>query len=199
MPCDTNILQPRLPRTESSLHMSCGHLLRRDQLTEHCHSVHNTIMAGVMDGWLIERCPLAGYGCEFYQFRLQPKGGRYVVKFDDVLGVFYLESKTPLPLPPSTPVPDLPSELWCLIGQYCDNYTLAQLCLVSPELRHVSNHLLVSRGVSHFRWCRSQAPGVPRCYSQARQVTETEERMVVNISCQFAACKSWECQSEVAF
>ena len=65
---------PRLPRTESSLHMSCGHLLRRDQLMEHCHAVHNTIMAGVMDGWLIERCPLAGYGCEFYQFRLQPKG-----------------------------------------------------------------------------------------------------------------------------
>jgi hypothetical protein len=37
---------PLLHRSEASLHLSCGQMLRRDQVTAHADTVHNRIMAG---------------------------------------------------------------------------------------------------------------------------------------------------------
>ena len=45
------------------------------------------------------------------------------MKFDDDLGVFYLRTKEELPDPTSCYIPQLPAEIWCLIGQ-CSNYLL---------------------------------------------------------------------------
>ncbi|XP_063685549.1 F-box only protein 30-like isoform X3 [Bolinopsis microptera] len=149
---------PLLHRSEASLHLSCGQMLRRDQVSAHADTVHNRIMAGIMDGWMIERCPLSAYGCEHYQIRIQPKGGKQEVKFDDDLGVFYLRTKEELPAPTSCYIPQLPAEIWCLIGQYCDSYTLAQLCSVSFLHHTISAQLLQSRGLAHKRWTRGLGP-----------------------------------------
>ena len=35
---------------------------------------------GIMDGWMLERCPLAVYGCKHYEIRVQPKGGKHQVQ-----------------------------------------------------------------------------------------------------------------------
>lgn len=69
-----------------------------------------------MDGWMIERCPLSAYGCDFNQIRVQPKGGKLQIEFDDELGVFYLKTKDKLPPPSNGYIPYLPAEIWCLIG-----------------------------------------------------------------------------------
>ncbi|XP_063685547.1 F-box only protein 30-like isoform X1 [Bolinopsis microptera] len=185
---------PLLHRSEASLHLSCGQMLRRDQVSAHADTVHNRIMAGIMDGWMIERCPLSAYGCEHYQIRIQPKGGKQEVKFDDDLGVFYLRTKEELPAPTSCYIPQLPAEIWCLIGQYCDSYTLAQLCSVSFLHHTISAQLLQSRGLAHKRWTRGLGP---RLWDKQRKVISDDMRTLVSISCSFAACKRWEPRPEI--
>lgn len=158
---------PRLHRSEASVHLSCGQLLRRDQITHHLDAVHNRIMAGIMDGWMVNRCPLAVYGCEYNQIRVQPKGGKQEVKFDEDIGVFHLRSKEELPPPLPANLPKLPAEIWCLIGQYCDSYTLYQLSLVSSLHQLISSHLLYSRGLITKKW--SPCPRTPRLWSKHRK------------------------------
>ena len=55
-------------------------------------------LPGIMDGWMIERCPLSAYGCEHYQIRIQPKGGKQEVGLKKIYISIVIVMNIALPL-----------------------------------------------------------------------------------------------------
>lgn len=67
---------------------------RRDEYGWHYKNAHSEIHGG-LNGWLIERCPLAQYGCKFARLRFSPAPENSSIVYNDVLESFGVACKVP--------------------------------------------------------------------------------------------------------
>ncbi|KFM62530.1 F-box only protein 30, partial [Stegodyphus mimosarum] len=65
----------------------CCQEFRRDQYGWHYKNVHSEIHGG-LNGWLIERCPLAQYGCMFARKRFNPAPQNSYIVYNEILESF---------------------------------------------------------------------------------------------------------------
>lgn len=143
----------------------CGQFLRRDEYHSHFRNVHLDIQAG-LNGWFVQRCPLAYLGCTFSQTRFHPTGHRATVRYCQDLNTFALQpvvstsllegGKTLSPERNRAryldPLSRLPFEILQHVAGFLDSLSLTQLSRVSRLMREVCATLLQERGMVSLKW-----------------------------------------------
>ncbi|XP_015923475.1 F-box only protein 30 [Parasteatoda tepidariorum] len=145
----------------------CSQEFRRDQYGWHFKNVHSEIHGG-LNGWLIERCPLAQYGCKFARRRFNPESKNSDIVYNENLesfGISYsstcnkenvtedagLKSSSHAQ---SFSLLDMPFDVLQHIVRFLDSFSLANLSLTSTLLRDVCSTILKDRGLVHLKWER---------------------------------------------
>ncbi|XP_038657852.1 F-box only protein 40 isoform X1 [Scyliorhinus canicula] len=143
----------------------CHHFFRRDEYSSHFRNVHADIQSG-LNGWMIQRCPLAYLGCSYAQQKFCPSKKRVKVIYNrhqnafavkpDVAAVLCQHShrdqniwkngKSMLSLN------SLPSEILRYIASFLDSYSLAQLSQVSVLMNVISSTFLQEHGMVFLDW-----------------------------------------------
>ncbi|XP_073335991.1 F-box only protein 40-like [Pagrus major] len=156
----------------------CGHTFHRKEFATHCRNVHGDIQTS-LDGWFMQRCPLAYLGCSYSQRRFQPSTHKATVSYNQQLRSFNLrptlvdsvgdDSQPPGSSADSSTaqrrrrgraaggedsLSSLPYEVLCHMATFLDSLSLSQLALVSRLMRQVCSSLLQERGMVTLRWER---------------------------------------------
>ncbi|GFT57383.1 f-box only protein 30 [Nephila pilipes] len=150
----------------------CCQEFRRDEYGWHYKNVHSEIHRG-LNGWLLERCPLAQYGCKFARRKFNPIPKNSYIIYNEALESFGLafssfdevhSSKASCDSSKSSRhedshqlnLVDLPFDVLQHIVRYLDSFSLANLSLTSHLLRHVCSTVLKDRGLVHLKWERQK-------------------------------------------
>ncbi|GFS54024.1 f-box only protein 30 [Trichonephila inaurata madagascariensis] len=148
----------------------CCQEVRRDEYGWHYKNVHSEIHRG-LNGWLLERCPLAQYGCRFARKKFNPLPKNSYITYNEAMESFGLAFSSPEEVDSSITnsnsskssrhedsqslnLVDLPFDVLQHIVRYLDSFSLANLSLSCHLLRHVCATVLKDRGLVHFKWER---------------------------------------------
>ncbi|XP_061658522.1 F-box only protein 40-like isoform X2 [Syngnathoides biaculeatus] len=149
-------------------------------------NVHSDIQMSV-NGWFLQRCPLAYLGCTFSRPRFTPSTHQANVVLTEDLGFFQLrpvvpavESRTSSCLT----LTSLPFELLCHVATFLDSVSLSQLALASRLTRQVCATLLPTRGMVSLCWERTAHSG--------GGVQWRAEHKVWHFSGSFSAVDTWK-------
>ncbi|XP_054718988.1 F-box only protein 30-like [Uloborus diversus] len=143
----------------------CSQAFRRDEYGWHYKNIHSEIHGG-LNGWLVERCPLAQHGCKFSRKKFNPAPKNSYVVYNEVLesfGVAYSSdvsenSSTDSHSPNSHYSTDainlvnLPFDVLQHIVHYLDSFSLANLSLTCSVLRDVCSTVLRDHGLVCLKW-----------------------------------------------
>ncbi|KAF8777692.1 F-box only protein 30 like protein [Argiope bruennichi] len=143
----------------------CCQEFRRDEYGWHFKNVHSEIHGG-LNGWLMERCPLAQYGCKFARTRFNPVPKNSHIIYNETLesfGVAYsvhdelTSNKTNSSnFTHQLNLQDLPFDVLQHVVRYLDSFSLASLSLTSTLLRNVCATVLKDRGLVRLKWERQK-------------------------------------------
>lgn len=155
----------------------CASLFRRDQYKWHYQNSHADIGFN-LNGWLLQRCPLANYGCPYTQFRLKPKDRsiRFVRNFScfaapyDSLGIIENRSNNQnLSL-----LLDLPTEILVYLLFFLDNLSLNCLAKTCRYLRDICCSMVDELGIVLTTWCK-------RSYKESGSCSWKEDKKVSSL------------------
>ena len=188
-PLGLNVMLEHTPRNYCNYpyyQFSCSALLRRDQIRWHVLNNHVDI-AFDLNGWLMQRCPLAQYGCPYYQMRLKPtrqRGVRFMKEFscftsyydsqersNKLSSVNCCSSVRGRNVPADLQLVDLPNELLMHLFQYLDNLSLNCIAKTCNRLRKIAFSLIDSFGVVFTVWRK-------KTYEESGSKSWREERKV---------------------
>ncbi|XP_028818272.1 F-box only protein 40 [Denticeps clupeoides] len=174
----------------------CDNVFRRKDYASHFRNVHSDIQFG-LNGWFLQRCPLAYLGCKYSQRRFQPSTYRARVSYAEDLNTFSLQPEVP-------PVhlegvkkmsserararnldslSRLPFEVLRHVAGFLDSYSLYQLSLVSQLLREVCSTLVQERGMVLLKWEK-------KTYSHGGWTWRCRKK-VWQFSCLFSRVDKW--------
>ena len=155
-----NVVIETLPKFQQQYPMYtffCSKLFRRDQYKWHYKNTHTEIHSG-LDGWMMQRCPLAQYGCPYVSYRLKPVSINSSVYFNRVFKCFGIcmnkdsEFSSAIKDRDSKSIIDLPVEVIELIVSYLDNLSLNCFAKTCQLLKSVCFSMLDKRGIVVSGW-----------------------------------------------
>ncbi|XP_065654206.1 F-box only protein 40 isoform X4 [Hydra vulgaris] len=155
-----NVVLETLPRFQIQYPMysfTCSKLFRRDQYSSHCLNIHTDIYPHLND-WMVQRCPLAAYGCPYSQIRLKPKGRKVCVS--KVFGCFTSVEDNPRIENISDKkneqivfsILDLPEEVIEYLFSFLDSLSLNTIAKTCSSFRSVCYNMLDTRGIVVSCW-----------------------------------------------
>ncbi|GBM68423.1 F-box only protein 30 [Araneus ventricosus] len=143
----------------------CCQEFRRDEYGWHFKNVHSEIHGG-LNGWLMERCPLAQYGCKFARTRFNPVPKNSHIIYNETLESFGVAYSVHEELASNKTngsnfthqlnLQDLPFDVLQHVVRYLDSFSLANLSLTSTLLRNVCATVLKDRGLVRLKWERQK-------------------------------------------
>ncbi|XP_069744570.1 F-box only protein 40-like isoform X2 [Narcine bancroftii] len=161
----TECITKRYSKSTSVFTFMCHHFLRRDEFSSHFRNVHADIQSS-LNGWMVQKCPLAYLGCTYSQQRFRPSTQKAKIIYNQQQSAFAIK-------PDVSPflcqncnggtnewgkrknllsLTRLPSEILRHIASFLDSYSLTQLSQVSVLLHEISSSLLQERGMVHLVW-----------------------------------------------
>ncbi|KAK2155791.1 hypothetical protein LSH36_231g03017 [Paralvinella palmiformis] len=156
------------PKQDSIFTFMCAQVFRRDQYGAHVKNIHSEIYAG-LNGWLVQRCPLACYGCPFSVRRMFPNNEHSQVVYSTVVESFGIQpsptetgSRTDNSSSTDKHVPllvELPAEVLEHIARFLDGFSLNNLALTCRLLRDVCYNILPDKGIVVGEWECEQVNG----------------------------------------
>ena len=163
-PLGLNIVVERLPRFQSQYPMynfACSKLFRRDQYASHCLNIHCDIYPHLND-WMIQRCPLAAYGCPYSQVRFKPKGR--TVCLSKTFGCFTsvqdnqtnIENFSNQNCMQGISILDLPEEVIEYLFTFLDGLSLNAIAKTCSSLKNVCYNLLDTKGIIVSCWSKQK-------------------------------------------
>ncbi|GIY18476.1 f-box only protein 30 [Caerostris darwini] len=134
----------------------CCQEFRRDEYGCHYKNVHSEIHGG-LNGWLLERCPLAQYG----SFTDHEKLDSDTTIKNSSNSMKHEQSQLNLV--------DLPFDVLQHIVRYLDSFSLANLSLTSSLLRQVCSTVLKEQGLVCLKWERHKTKDNKVTWKVAKQ------------------------------
>ncbi|XP_048396584.2 F-box only protein 40 [Stegostoma tigrinum] len=161
----TECITKRYNKLNSAFTFMCYHFFRRDEFSSHFRNVHADIQSG-LNGWMVQRCPLAYLGCSYSQTRFCPSRQKAKVIYNQHQSTFAVKPNVPAVLcqhshrdskvwqsrKSGLSLSTLPSEILRYIASFLDSYSLAQLSQVSVLMNAVSSTLLQEHGMVFLVW-----------------------------------------------
>lgn len=143
---------------------ACNSLFRRDQFKWHVKNIHGDLTFNLND-WLMQRCPLARYGCPYNQMRLKPKyrNVRFLSDFSSFStrydGNHSYENITDCILSDGERTNgigllDLPNEILVYLFFHLDNLTLNNVAKTCRFFRSICHGLIDNLGIVVTTWCK---------------------------------------------
>ncbi|XP_072118343.1 F-box only protein 40 [Mobula birostris] len=161
----TECITKRYSKSISIFTFMCHHFFRRDEFSSHFKNVHADIQSS-LNGWMVQKCPLAYLGCSYMQQRFCPSTQKATMIYNQQQNAFAVK-------PDIAPVlcrnhnrdvkawenrknllclSSLPFEILRHIASLLDSYSLTQLSQVSVLMNEISSTLLQERGMVHLVW-----------------------------------------------
>uniref|UniRef100_UPI00398E7C80 F-box only protein 40-like n=1 Tax=Pristiophorus japonicus TaxID=55135 RepID=UPI00398E7C80 len=151
----------------SAFTFTCHHFFRRDDFSSHFKNVHADIQS-CLNGWMVQRCPLAYLGCSYSQQRFCPSTQKAKVIYNHHQSMFAVKPDIPAVLCHNShgdlnvwesgknmlSLHSLPSEILRYIASFLDSCSLAQLSQVSVLMNEISSTLLQKHGMVLLVWER---------------------------------------------
>ncbi|XP_078416087.1 F-box only protein 40-like [Cetorhinus maximus] len=161
----TECITKRYNKLNSAFAFMCHHFFRRDEFSSHFRNVHADIQSG-LNGWMLQRCPLAYLGCSYSQQRIFPSKQKAKMIYNQHQNAFAIKPDVPAVLcqhshrDPNVwkngksmlSLISLPSEILRYIASFLDSYSLAQLSQVSVLMNVISSTLLQEYGMVFLVW-----------------------------------------------
>ncbi|XP_041066503.1 F-box only protein 40 isoform X2 [Carcharodon carcharias] len=161
----TECITKRYNKLNSAFAFMCHHFFRRDEFSSHFRNVHADIQSG-LNGWMLQRCPLAYLGCSYSQQRICPSKLKAKLIYNQHQNAFAIKPDVPAVLcqhshrDPNVwkngksmfSLINLPSEILRYIASFLDSYSLAQLSQVSVLMNVISSTLLQEYGMVFLEW-----------------------------------------------
>ncbi|XP_067848438.1 F-box only protein 40-like [Heptranchias perlo] len=161
----TECITRRHNKLSSTFTFMCHHFFRRDEFSSHFKNVHADIQS-CLNGWMIQRCPLAYLGCSYSQQRFCPSTQKAKVIYNQHQSTFAVKPDVPPVLCWNShrhlnvwesgknmlSLSSFPSEILRHIASFLDSYSLAQLSQVSALMNEVSSTLLQEHGMVFLVW-----------------------------------------------
>ncbi|XP_078089109.1 F-box only protein 40 [Mustelus asterias] len=161
----TECITKRYNKPNSAFTFMCHHFFRRDEYSSHFRNVHADIQSG-LNGWMVQRCPLAYLGCSYSQQRFCPPKQRANVIYNQQQNAFAIKPNVPAVLYQHNhrnhsvwnsgknmlSLNSLPFEILRYIASFLDSYSLAQLSQVSVLMNVISSTLLQEHGMVSLVW-----------------------------------------------
>ncbi|KAG8193686.1 hypothetical protein JTE90_024048 [Oedothorax gibbosus] len=160
----------------------CCQEFRRDEYAWHYKNVHSEIHGG-LNGWLVERCPLAQYGCKFARKRFNPLPDDSRIIYNETLesfGIAYSKeedssntvfnsSKSPnWTCLQNHQLVDLPFDVLQHIVRFLDSFSLSNLSLTSTLFRDICSTVLKDRGLVHLKWEKHKTKDNKICWRTSK-------------------------------
>lgn len=145
-------LSPTIPKSYHDFTLSCDSLIRRDQYFSHYQYYHTDIIKA-LDGWQVQRCPLAEYGCLEWQRRLTNKNTFvHFNMFTNNLNLTAFSKSDPVPQIHRMDFTKLPAEVMILILSYMDSNDIYCISATCKTIRSICKSLLMRFGIVHREW-----------------------------------------------
>lgn len=160
----TECITKRYSKSASVFTFMCHHFFRRDEFSSHFKNVHADIQSS-LNGWMVQKCPLAYLGCSYSQLRFAPSMQKARVIYNQQQSAFAIKPVVTAVLCNGdisvrrsgknlVVLSHLPSEILRYIASFLDCYSLTQLSQVSVLMNGISSSLLQERGMVHLVWER---------------------------------------------
>ncbi|XP_032889313.1 F-box only protein 40 [Amblyraja radiata] len=160
----TECITKRYSKSASVFTFMCHHFFRRDEFSSHFKNVHADIQSS-LNGWMVQKCPLAYLGCSYSQLRFAPSMQKARVIYNQQQSAFAIKPVVTAVLCNGDisvrrsgknllVLSHLPSEILRYIASFLDCYSLTQLSQVSVLMNGISSSLLQERGMVHLVWER---------------------------------------------
>ncbi|XP_066923433.1 F-box only protein 30-like [Clytia hemisphaerica] len=164
----------------------CGSLFRRDQYKWHCQNSHGDIGFHV-NGWLMQRCPLAQFGCPYSQYRFQPKDRsvRFLKNFSCFTAPyndFNLTKKTGNS--EDVHIFDLPNELLIYVLFFLDNLSLNCLAKTCYFFQDLCCSIVDRAGLVIVSWCK-------KTYEKCGSSSWKDDKKIRMFSTGFSPIRHW--------
>ncbi|XP_057297881.1 F-box only protein 30-like [Hydractinia symbiolongicarpus] len=186
-----NVTIETMPKFQNQYPMysfSCSNVFRRDQFTWHCKNMHCDIQSS-LNGWMMERCPLANYGCPYSQIRFKPKDRK--VRFLNMFSCFTSysditsnKSDDGRDQENKTTLFDLPPEIITYLLSYLDNLTLNCVAKTCHVLRNACYNMLDNRGIVMVIWNK-------KTYEESNSSSWKEEKKVRFFTTASSPMRDW--------
>ncbi|XP_056622881.1 F-box only protein 40 [Triplophysa dalaica] len=161
----TECVTRRHNKSCSAFTFLCCHSFRRDEYPWHFRNVHGDIQSS-LNGWFMQRCPLAYLGCTFNQRHFRPSKYRASVKYDQDLSTFTVQPEVAAMLYKGVrsasserkreknldSLSRLPFEILHHIVSFLDSVSLGYLAQVSQLMREVCSTVLQQKGMVSLKW-----------------------------------------------
>ncbi|XP_051870154.1 F-box only protein 40-like [Pristis pectinata] len=169
----TECITKRYSKSISVFTFMCHHFFRRDEFSSHFKNVHADIQSS-LNGWMVQKCPLAYLGCSYTQQRFCPSAQKAKMIYNQQLSAFAIKPDVPPVLCQNgngdinawgigknlLSLCSLPFEILRHIASFLDGYSLTQLSQVSVLMNEVSSALLQEHGMVHLVWeKKNYSPG----------------------------------------